>query len=150
MGSSTTACRARASRGTAAREAGLATLGGGLCVNPEGVTSSAANLVAAGNTIAAPSGTGTGNGVEGAGVYIGCGFLGGAYHMTLTNSTISGNTATGAPAGAIAGIDGESIDFLDLQEHDRSPATAGGAELGGFGASTGAERHRGREATCAT
>ena len=123
--------------GNSSEGAGLATLGGGLCINPEGVTSSAANLVAAGNTIAARSGTGTGNGVEGAGVYIGCGFLGGAYHMTLTNSTISGNAATGAPAGAIAGIDGESIDFLDLQNTIVSGDT-GGAELGGFGASTGA------------
>ena len=67
MASSTTVFRARASR-EQQRGGGLATLGGGLCINPEGVTSSAANLVAAGNTIAAPSGTGTGSGVEGAGV----------------------------------------------------------------------------------
>ena len=63
--------------------------------------------------------------------------------MTLTNSTISGNAATGAPASAIAGIDGESIDFLDLQNTIVSGDT-GGAELGGLGRD-GRERHRGRE-----
>jgi hypothetical protein len=115
---------------------GLATFGGGLCIVPEGVTSTASNLVAAGNAIGAPTGTGTGGGVEGAGVYVGCGFNGGAYHMSLINSTISGNAATGAPANAVAGIDGESIDFLGM-DNTILAGDSGGAEIGGFGASPG-------------
>ena len=122
--------------GRSSEGGGLGTFGGGLCINPEGVTSSATNLVAAGNTIAAPSGTGTGDGVEGAGVYVGCGFNGGAYHMSLINSTISGNAATGAPANAVAGIDGESIDFLGM-DNTILAGDSGGAEIGGFGASPG-------------
>ena len=65
--------------------------------------------------IGAPSGTGTGG--EGAGVYAGC-FPGGhGYHLTLVNSTVSGNTAAGP--GAVSGVDGESTDFLAAAEHDR-------------------------------
>lgn len=112
--------------------AGLATFGGGLCIVPTGVTSTASNLVAAGNTIGAPSSPGTGNGVEGAGVYIGCSSSGGGYHMTLINSTISGNAAVGAPANAVAGIDGESIDHLQL-DNTIVAGDTGGSELAGFG-----------------
>ena len=61
---------------------------------------------------------------------------GGAYHMSLINSTISGNAATGAPANAVAGIDGESIDFLGM-DNTILAGDSGGAEIGGFGASPG-------------
>ena len=136
--------------GDSSEGGGLATLGGGLCINPEGVTSSAANLVAAGNTIAAPSGTGTGSGVEGAGVYVGCGFLGGAYHMTPHQLDDLRQRGDGR-AGGRRRRDRRREHRLPGDRRTRSsPATAGGAEIGGFGASTGAERHRGREATCAT
>jgi hypothetical protein len=111
---------------------GFASLDPGECTTTPGATSTATNLVAVGNTIGPPSGTGAGG--EGAGVYVGCAPGGGGYHLTLVNSTISGNTATGA--GASAGLDGETNDTAVLE----NTIVAGnllGSDLGGFGASDG-------------
>jgi hypothetical protein len=115
---------------------GFATVGGGGCTTPPGATSAATNLIAAGNSIGPPSGSGTGAQVEGAGVYIGCGPIGtGGYTMTLNNSTIAGNTASGtAPA---AGIDGETTDTL-VAHNSIIAGNSGGKDVGGFGASDGA------------
>ncbi len=119
-----------AALGESSEGAGLAAFGGGNCTNqPGGPTSQAGNLVAAGNTIGAPSGTATNADAEGAGVYVGCAVGGSGYHMTLISSTVSGNTAPGT--GAVAGVDGENIDFLNLQNTIVS-GDNGGSELGGF------------------
>jgi hypothetical protein len=95
-------------------------------------TATATNLVAVDNTIGAPS---SGGSVEGAGVYAGVVACGptqgtGGFHLTLINSTVSGNSG---PGGA-AGIDGESTDVLTLQNSIVNGDTgAGSSEIGGFG-----------------
>jgi hypothetical protein len=119
----------------ASEGAGLASEGAGNCSSPSGDTSQATNLVAAGNTIGAPTGTGAASNEEGAGVYVGCSFGGGGYHMTLINSTIAGNAASGS--GAVAGIDGESTDFLALK-NSIVFGNSSGKQLAGFGATDGA------------
>ncbi len=111
---------------------GFASLDPGECTTTPGATSTATNLIAAGNTISPPSGTGAGG--EGAGVYVGCAPGGGGYHLTLVNSTISGNTATGA--GASSGLDGETGDTAVL-ENTIVAGNLGGGDLAGFGASDG-------------
>jgi len=112
---------------------GLSTRSGGSCTAALGVISTATNLVAAANTISAPSGTGTGG--EGAGIYAGCVVGVGGYDLTLTNSSVSGNQATGT--GAVAGVDGEATDLLHLRNTILF-GNPGGADLDGFGASPGA------------
>jgi hypothetical protein len=115
--------------------AGLATFGGGECIET-GATSQFTNLVAAGNSIGAPSGSATGADATGAGIYAGC--LGApdlGYDLTLINSTVSGNTVSGT--GAVAGVDGQSGDTLNL-ENTIVDGDSGGAELGGFGTTTAA------------
>jgi hypothetical protein len=98
-------------------------------------TASATNLVAAGNAIGAASGTGQ---VEGAGVYAGCTATigtGDGFHLTLINSTVAGNSG---PGGA-AGVDGETGDTLTLQNSIVAANTGAGAtDVGGFGATPGA------------
>jgi hypothetical protein len=92
-------------------------------------TATATNLVAVGNTIGAPS---SGGSVEGAGVYAGCQQTTGTggFHLTLINSTVSGNSG---PGGA-AGLDGESTDVLTLGNSIIYGDTgAGSREIGGFG-----------------
>jgi hypothetical protein len=110
---------------------GLATLGGGGCTLSAPTTSQFTNLVVTGNSIAAPTATGTGATVEGAGIYAGCNANGAGYHLTLTNATVSGNTASGT--GAVTGVDGEATDSLVLQ-NSIVFGDSGGAEIGGFGA----------------
>jgi hypothetical protein len=93
------------------------------------VSATLTNLVAAANTIGAPS---SGGSVEGAGVYAGCEALQGTggFHLTLINSTVTGNSG---PGGA-AGIDGENTDTLTLQNSIVNGDTgAGSSEIGGFG-----------------
>jgi hypothetical protein len=90
---------------------GLDTRSGGGCTSVPGATSVATNLVAAGNTIGAPSLTGTGG--EGGGVYVGC-----------------------SGTGAAAGVDGEATDVLTLH-NTIVKGNSGGAELDGFGAIPG-------------
>ena len=122
--------------GTVSSEGGgLATLGGGGCTLAAPTTSQFTNLVATGNSIAAPTTPGTGATVEGAAVYAGCNAGGSGYHLTLTNSTITGNGASGT--GAVAGVDGEASDSLVLQ-NTIVFGDLGGAEIGGFGVSDGA------------
>ncbi len=111
---------------------GFASLDPGECTSTPGATSSATNLIAAGNSIGPPSGTGTGG--EGGGVYVGCIPGKGGYHLTLVNSTISGNTATGT--GAAAGLDGETNDTAVL-ENTIVAGNVGSGDVGGFGTSDG-------------
>ena len=113
---------------------GFATLGGGNCTSPGGATSQATNLVAAGNSIAAQSGAGTAAHIEGAGVYVGCTPGGAGYGMTLNDSTIAGNSS---PPGSVSGIDGETADTL-VAHNSTITGNTGGSNLGGFGASDGA------------
>jgi hypothetical protein len=111
---------------------GLASLDPGECTSTPGASSTLINLIAAGNSIGPPSGTGEGG--EGGGVYVGCAPGKGGYHLTLVNSTISANTATGT--GAAAGLDGETNDTA-LLENTIVAGNLGSADLGGFGASAG-------------
>jgi hypothetical protein len=111
--------------------AGLGVIRGDCPTGPPSSTVSATltNLVAAANTIGAPS---SGGSVEGAGVYAGCEALQGTggFHLTLINSTVTGNSG---PGGA-AGIDGENTDTLTLQNSIVNGDTgAGSSEIGGFG-----------------
>lgn len=109
--------------------AGLSTLGGGACTNPTTTNSKFSDLVATGNTIAAPSGTATSGG-QGAAIYAGCNpQVGGTYNLTLTNDTISGNAAAGT--NAVGGVFGESNDTLTLQNTILYGDT--GSEIAGFG-----------------
>ncbi len=134
--------------------AGLSTLGGGDCVTST-VSSTFTNLVATGNTIGAPSGGATSSGA-GAGIYAGCSpTADSSYHLTLINSTISGNSASGT--GAVAGVDGESGDTLTL-ENSILYGDSGGSEIGGFGGGinvstsdtcTGTSPHTGAGNICA-
>ena len=112
---------------------GLSTRTGGSCTLPSADQSVLTNLVAAGNTIAAP--TGAGNAGEGAGVYAGCGVGTGNYNLTLASSTVAGNQASGA--GAVAGVDGEATDVLHTVNSIIAGNT-GGVDLDGFGATAGA------------
>jgi hypothetical protein len=114
---------------------GLATYGGRGCTTPGSATSQFTNLVAAGNSIGAPSGSGTNAGALGAGIYAGCSGASEGYNLTLVNSTVSGNTAPGT--GAVAGVGGETVDVLNLRNTIVAGDT-GGAELGGFGVTTAA------------
>jgi hypothetical protein len=118
--------------GKSSEGGGLSTRSGGDCASTPGVTSQAVNLVAAGNSIGAPSGGGAAG--EGAGIYAGCFIGSGGYHLTLLNATISGNQVSG---GGVPGIDGEATDVLDLKNTIVNGNT-GGQEIGGFGASDGA------------
>lgn len=68
-------------------------------------------------------------------MYAGCVSGGGGYSLTLINGTISSNTATGTAA--VAGLDGESNDHVTL-ENTIDAANTGGLDLGGFGATNGA------------
>ena len=119
--------------GSASEGAGLGVVRGN-CGSPTVTTSAAStNLVAAGNSIGTPSG----GDVEGAGVYAGCtattGSLG--FQLTLIDSTVSGNSG---PGGA-AGVDGESGDTLTLRNSIVAGNTGAGAtDVGGFGATPGA------------
>ncbi|MGH2876107.1 MAG: hypothetical protein ACRDLV_07650, partial [Solirubrobacteraceae bacterium] len=119
--------------------AGLATFGGGECINSASVSSTLANAIVAGNSIGAPVSPATGADAVGAGIYAGCtptvDSVG--YHLTTIDSTVSGNSVTGSPTGAVAGIDGETGDFLNLQ-NTIVDGDLGGAEIGGFGATDGA------------
>jgi hypothetical protein len=124
---------------------GLSTLNGGGCLTvAQAQTSQATNLVAAGNTIGAPSGSGTGG--EGAGIYAGCTVGSGSYQLTLVNSTVSGNQATGT--GAVAGAMGEATDILHLRNTILA-GNPGGVDLGGFGASSGANVDADHSDVCA-
>ena len=111
---------------------GFASLDPGACSITPGAVSTATDLVAAGNTIGPPSGTGKAG--EGGGVYVGCLPGGHGYHLTLINSTVSGNTAAGS--GAAAGLDGETGDTAVL-ENTIVAGNLAGSDLGGFGASDG-------------
>jgi hypothetical protein len=126
--------------------AGLSTRSGGdalsPCTGPGGATSIARNLVAAGNTIGAP--TGMAEAGEGAGIYAGCSIGTGGYNLTLINSTISGNQA---PGGGVGGVDGEATDVLILQNTIVEGNT--GAGFGGFGASPGANVNAANSDVCA-
>jgi hypothetical protein len=121
---------------------GLSSLGTS-CTSTPGATSTFTNLVAAGNTIGAPSGSGTGG--LGAGVYVGCAPSSGTYNLTLVNPTISGNTASGS--GGVAGIGGHANDSLNVM----NGIVFGnqGADLGGFGASPGANVTAANSDVCA-
>jgi hypothetical protein len=99
------------------------------------VTSQFTDLVAAGNSIGAPTDSATGADVAGGGIYADgiCPKTG--YNLTLVDSTVSGNMVTGT--GAVAGVSGQTNDALTLQ-NTIVDGDSGGAELGGFGATTGA------------
>jgi hypothetical protein len=116
--------------------AGLAAVGYYLCSAGPAAISTAANLVAAGNTIGAPTGTGTGTAEHGAGAFIGC-QAGGShgYTMTLNDSTLAGNVASGV--GGTAGLEGAAIDTLTTRNTILA-GNSGGRDLGGFGATAGA------------
>ena len=104
------------------------------------VTSQFTDLVAAGNSIGAPTGSATGADVAGGGIYADGACPQTAYNLTLINSTVSGNTVSGstvAGVGPVAGVSGLTYDTLTLQ-NTIVDGDSGGAELGGFGASTGA------------
>ena len=133
-----------ASSSVSSEGGGLATRNGGGCLTSSGQTSQATNLVAAGNTIGAPSGTGTGG--EGAGVYAGCTVGSGGYNLTLVNSTVSGNQASGT--GAVAGADGETTDVLHLRNTILT-GNLGGVDLGGFGSTDGANVDAANSDVCA-
>ncbi|HXD55012.1 MAG TPA: hypothetical protein VN618_09700 [Solirubrobacteraceae bacterium] len=111
---------------------GFASLDPGECSTTPGVSSTATNLIATGNSIGAPSGSGTGG--EGGGIYVGCLPGKGGYHLTLLNSTITANSASGS--GASAGLDGETNDTAVL-ENSIVTGNLGAPELGGFGAVDG-------------
>jgi hypothetical protein len=117
--------------GSASEGAGLGTVRGD-CGTTGTVTATTMNLVAAGNTIGTPSGTGE---VEGAGVYAGCVATAGTggFALTLISSTVSGNSG---PGGA-AGVDGESTDSLTL-ENSIVAGNTGATEIDGFGTTPGA------------
>jgi hypothetical protein len=120
--------------GSASEGAGLGAVRGSCGTPASTVTTSAVatNLVAAGNSIGAPSG----GDVEGAGVYAGCEATTGSqgFALTLYDSTVSGNAG---PGGA-AGVDGESGDSLTLQNSIVAGNTgAGASDIGGFGATPG-------------
>ena len=119
--------------GSASEGAGLGAVRGD-CGSPTfTATATATNLVAAGNSIGAPSG----GDVEGAGVYAGCTATTGTqgFQLTLIESTVSGNSG---PGGA-AGVDGESGDTLTVQNSIVAGNTGAGAtDVGGFGATPGA------------
>jgi hypothetical protein len=123
--------------------AGLSTRSGGTCSTPATATSTMTNLVAAGNTIGAPSGTGGGG--EGAGIYAGCNIGTSGYDLTLNNSTISGNSVAG---GGVAGADGEAADHLHLN-NTILIGNAGGPDIGGFGATDGANATAQNSDVCA-
>ena len=118
--------------GSASEGAGLGTVRGD-CDSPTfTATATATNLVAAGNSIGAPSG----GDVEGAGVYAGCTATTGTqgFQLMLIDSTVSGNSG---PGGA-AGVDGESGDTLTVQNSIVAGNTGAGAtDVGGFGATPG-------------
>ncbi len=86
----------------------------------------ATNLIVAGNTIVG----GTPADAQGAGIYTGCTFGSGS-DLTLTDSTVTGNTTV---AGGVAGIDGEVIDHLTLANAVNT-GNIGGSDLGGFNGS---------------
>ncbi|MGH2876944.1 MAG: hypothetical protein ACRDLV_11895, partial [Solirubrobacteraceae bacterium] len=73
--------------------AGLATFGGGECINSASVSSTLANAIVAGNSIGVPVSPATGADAVGAGIYAGCtptvDSVG--YHLTTIDSTVSGN-----------------------------------------------------------
>jgi hypothetical protein len=110
--------------------AGLGVIRGNCPTTPTSTSTATVNdLVAVDNTIAAPS---SGGSVEGAGVYAGCQQTTGTggFHLTLINSTVSGNSG---PGGA-AGLDGESTDVLMLENSIVfGDMGAGSGEIGGFG-----------------
>ena len=107
--------------------AGLSVLRGNCGAPAAPVSATATDLVSAANTIGAPS---TGGSAEGAGVYAGCAATAGsgAFHLTLVNSSVSGNSAPGG----VAGVDGETTDQLTLQNSIVN-GDSGSTELGGFG-----------------
>ena len=115
--------------------AGLAAVGYYLCSAGPAAISTATNLVVAGNTIGAPTGTGTGAAEHGAGAFIGCVSGGHGYTMTLNDSTLAGNVAAGV--GGTAGLEGGSADTLTMRNAVLN-GNSGGRDLGGFGATAGA------------
>jgi hypothetical protein len=131
--------------GSASEGAGLGAVRGNCPPPPTfAATAAATNLVAAGNSIGAPSG----GDVEGAGVYAGCTATTGTqgFQLTLTDSTVSGNSG---PGGA-AGVDGESGDSLTLQNSIVAGNTgAGASDLGGFGVPDGANATAASSDVCA-
>jgi hypothetical protein len=114
-------------RGTAASSSG-----GGLgvitSICSEKATASAVldNAVVAANTIGIPD---EGGQSEGAGIYAGCEPVkpNGHFHLTLNDSTVSGNQA---PEG-VSGVDGEVADQLVLA-NSIVKGNSGNADIGGF------------------
>ncbi|MGH3261717.1 MAG: hypothetical protein ACRDNS_06960 [Trebonia sp.] len=111
--------------------AGLYTVRGNCGTDTALASATATNLVAVGNTIGAPS---AGGNAGGAGIYAGCVPTEGTggFHLTLINSTVSGNSSPGGAAGVLGEID----DQLTL-ENSIVYGDSGPSELGGFGLSGG-------------
>jgi len=87
--------------------------------------SSATNLIAAGDSINGGNAADDG----GAGIYVGCDSVQPGNNLTLYDSTVTANTS---PGGSAAGIDGEAVDHLTL-DNTIDTANAGGSDLAGFG-----------------
>jgi hypothetical protein len=98
------------------------------CTTASHTVGTATQLISAGNTITG----GTPANVNGAGIYTGCG-VGTGSDLTLQDSTVSGNSSV---AGSVAGIGGESVDHLTL-ENTIDTGNIGGTDLGGFNGTGG-------------
>lgn len=102
--------------------------GAGLSLRPCGEGANASSNVAMQNVVAAGN-TGLGE-TEGAGVYVGC--TNQPAHLTMVNSTVSGNTAAG---GDSSGLEGDADDTLVLRNSIVTRNT-GAADVAGFSTRT--------------